>query len=212
MSIVIGTRTSFHNKTSNIIDCEFKALTIATSLADHYNNFDEFTDWDVRIHHDYLVEHLGFAGWIQSGLWKSGGLTASKKFAPTIHQKGGWSGSKNISDSAYWSLKNKWLYMMGDSTQRQIWSTFNSPFQNNQFERNPHISTKESCVRQFPLRKAHPSDGRFPEEGWHGRCGNNEQTCQLSGFGYDGIITFDWKHFPYEDYDEWLFSENGRWN
>ena len=68
------------------MECEYKALTIGTSLADHYNNFDEITDWDVRIHHDYLVEHLGFAGWIQSGLWKSGGLTASKKYAPAIHQ------------------------------------------------------------------------------------------------------------------------------
>lgn len=25
-------------------------------------------------------------------------------------------------------------------------------------------------------------------------------------------MTFDWKHFPYEDYDEWLFGEDGRWS
>jgi len=33
----------------------------------------------------------------------------------------------------------------------------------------------------------------------------------LSGFGKTGKITFDWKHFPYEDYDEWLFGETGLW-
>ena len=37
-------------------------------------------------------------------------------------------------------------------------------------------------------------------------------TCDLSGFGPDGKVSFDWKHFTYEDYDEWLFGENGRWN
>eukprot|EP01038_Epipyxis_sp_PR26KG_P015974 gene15974-21680_t len=196
----------------SVQECEYKALSIGSSLADHYNNFDEMTEWDVRIHHDYLVEHLGFAGWIQMGLWKSGGLTASKKHAPTLHQRGGWAGSKNISDSSYWALDNKWLYMMGDSTQRQIWAAFVSPFQNNQFERNAKEWTRENCAKQFPHRKRHESGGHFPDEGWGGKCGNNEVTCDLSGFGSDGKISFDWKHFPYEDYDEWLFSENGRWN
>lgn len=71
-----------------------------------YQNFDENTEWDMRIHHDYLVEHLGFAGWIQvcinnnnnhssnnsnnnnnkAGLWKSGGLTAHKHRAPDLHK------------------------------------------------------------------------------------------------------------------------------
>jgi hypothetical protein len=47
--------------------------------------------------------------------------------------------------------------------------------------------------------------------GWGGRCGNNEVTCHLSGFGSNGKITFDWKHFPYEDYDEYLFGDDGAW-
>jgi hypothetical protein len=58
----------------------------------------------------------------------------------------------------------------------------------------------------------HPSGGHFPEEGWGGKCGNNEVTCHLSGFGAEGKISFDWKHFTYEDYDEWLWSEQGVWN
>ena len=100
--------------------------------------------------------------------------------------------------------------------------------------------------------------------GWGGRCGNNEVTCDLPGFGGEGKITFDWKvqssdppcrsvlyispqlttpqiitpqitthfvytdyssplpcspsstldyqHFSYEDYDEWIFGETGRWS
>ena len=38
----------------------------------------------------------------------------------------------------------------------------------------------------------------FPEEGWRGPCGLNEVTCHVSGYGSEGLLTFDWKHFPYE--------------
>jgi hypothetical protein len=51
-------------------------------------------------------------------------------------------------------------------------------------------------------------NGNFPEEGWHGPCGVNEVTCYVSGYGDEGLLTYDWKHFTYEDYDEWLFSED----
>ncbi len=110
-------------------ECELEALNIGTRLADRYNSFDDNTDWDVRIHHDYLTKYLGFAGWIQMGLWRNTQLTALRQSAPKIHKSGGWAGSKNISESAYWPFNNKWVYMMGDSTQRQIWATFVSPFQ-----------------------------------------------------------------------------------
>ncbi len=48
------------------------------------------------------------------------------------------------------------------------------------------------CARQYPHRKNHPSGGHFPEEGWGGKCGNNELTCHMSGFGAEGKISFDW--------------------
>lgn len=67
------------------------------------------------------------------------------------------------------------------------------------------------CDKQFPHRHAHPADMYFEDEGWGGRCGNNEVTCHLSGFGQTGKITFDWKHFPFEDYDQWLFGTEGTW-
>jgi len=183
-------------------ECELEALTAGTLLADRYNSHDEGTEWDVRIHNDYLTEHLGFAGWIQMGTYKSGGKTAHGDDAKKLHRRGGWAGQKHYNTSAYWALENQWLYMMGDSTQRQIWATFVSPFQNNDFEGAAKEWTRENCARQFPHRRKHPAPGVFPEEGWSGRCGNNEVTCDLPGFGNEGKITFDWKHFSYEDYDE----------
>lgn len=54
-------------------ECELEALQIGTMLADRYNSLDEGTEWDVRIHNDWLAENLGFAGWISQGMWKTGG-------------------------------------------------------------------------------------------------------------------------------------------
>lgn len=192
-------------------ECETEAILIGTILADKYNSFDEDTEWDSRIHNDFHVEHLGFAGWIQMGTWGSKGRTPHGVHAPALHRKGGWAGAKQVSNSSFWVLENKWVYMMGDSTVRQIWATFVSPFQNNDFEKNAKEWTRERCERQFPKRKAHPGGGHFPEEGWYGNCGNNEVTCHLTGFGSEGKITFDWKHFTYEDYDQWLFGDEGPW-
>jgi hypothetical protein len=172
---------------------------------------DEETEWDMRLHNDFLIEHLGFAGWIQGGIWGSGGKTPHGNHAPTLQREGGWQGFNNISHSSYWALEDKWLYMMGDSTKRQVWATMVSPFQSNDFERNAKEWTREKCDRQYPHRKEHPAGGYFHQEGWGGNCGNNEVTCNLSGYGKNGIVTFDWKHFPWEDYDEWLFGPDGHW-
>jgi hypothetical protein len=39
----------------------------------------------------------------------------------------------------------------------------------------------------------------------------NEVTCHVSGYGEGGLLTFDWKHFPYEDYDNSVWGERGPW-
>lgn len=67
-------------------DCELEGLNIATRLADRFNSFDEHTEQDVRIHHDYLVKYLGFAGWIQNGLWKNTKLTANRQNTVDIYK------------------------------------------------------------------------------------------------------------------------------
>ena len=84
-------------------------MSYGSRLADRYNHFDENTEWDRRIHDDYLTEHLGFAGWMVSGLWKSGGKTAGDNSAPELQKQGGWRGSNKLSESSFWSLENKWL-------------------------------------------------------------------------------------------------------
>ena len=72
-----------------------------------------------------------------------------------------------------------------------------------------HYSSQ--CNRQDAHRVAHGKWGDYPKEGWRGPCGVNEVTCHISGYGDEGLLTYDWKHFPYEDYDTWLFGETGQW-
>lgn len=191
--------------------CEVESLTTGSLLADNYNSLDEDTEWDARMHSDYMTEHLGFFAVIGSGTWGSNGKTTySHKDAGELQKKGGWTGQSKLKNSAYWALENQWVYMMGDSTLRQVWATFASPEAGNSFERNSKEWTRERCSRQYPHRKRHP-EGNYPEEGWSGKCGNNEVTCHLSGYGKNGKLTYDWKHFPWEDYDQWLFSNRGMW-
>ncbi len=82
--LVIGKPFTLMDKVTT--QCELEALSVGTRLADHYNSYDEDTEWDTRIHNDYLVEHLGFAGWIQMGLYKNTKLTAGRQDAPALHQ------------------------------------------------------------------------------------------------------------------------------
>lgn len=54
------------------------------------------------------------------------------------------------------------------------------------------------CAGQGKYRLSHGKQGVFPNEGWRGVCGRNEVTCHVSGYGSEGLLTYDWKHFPYE--------------
>lgn len=58
--------------------CELEGMTIASTLVDHYNSFDEDTEWDMRVHSDYLGLHLGFSPWIQLGTWPNTKKSSSK--------------------------------------------------------------------------------------------------------------------------------------
>lgn len=44
-----------------------------------------------------------------------------------------------------------------------------------------------------------------------GPCGVNEVTCHVSGYDENGLLTYDWKHFPLEDYDDWMWGTSGPW-
>lgn len=67
-------------------DCELESLNMGTRLADRYNSLDEATDWDIRIHHDYLTKYMGFSTWIQTGTWKNTHLTTHKNDAPHLYK------------------------------------------------------------------------------------------------------------------------------
>lgn len=44
-----------------------------------------------------------------------------------------------------------------------------------------------------------------------GPCYLNEVTCHVPGYGKTGALSFDWKHFPWEDYDEYFWGSRGPW-
>jgi hypothetical protein len=186
--------------------CEFLTLRLGSELTDAFNAPDLNKNWNERIFQDVIVENLGFAPWITQGL---NGLTVTGKSAKDLHAKKGWVG-KATEESPYSIVNHKWIYMLGDSTTRQVWASYAAPFKGNNFERNAKEWTRHYCNKQ-EHRKKHAKDGHFDEEGWRGPCGVNEVTCHVSGYGDKGILSFDWKHFPFEDYDDFLWSDEGPW-
>lgn len=203
--------------------CELHSLTVATKLADVFNapaayvnerdpKTDYYFDVEERLYQDYLVEHLGFAGFFAKGVSSDvakGKTGSGTQVAAELMKKGRWIGHE-LEQSAYAPLKDLWIYMVGDSTTRQIFTHFGGPVHGQHFGQNSKEWSRERCEPQYPHhRKHHHGGGNFPEEGWSGNCGNNELTCHIMGFGREGILTFDWKHFPYEDYDDWLWGDTG---
>ena len=148
--------------------CELEAISVGTALSDRYNSMDEGTDWDIRVNNDYLIKNLGFAKWTENGVnnRRAHGQTTHFNNTTSLSNEGGWS-MKQIGTihSSYWALEDQWLYMMGDSTQRQIWATIASPFQDVDFEKNAKTWSRQNCRKQQPHRKHHPVGGRFPLEG-----------------------------------------------
>lgn len=187
--------------------CQRQALRTGTEMADYFNALppNEF-DTLQRIHQDFIIQHLGFAPWITEAL-KDSKSYPSGQTAEHLQRKGGWM-EEDLQKSHYSILENKWIYFFGDSTLRQVWASYAAPFQQGgqTFERNSKVWTRENCAPQENRPRKHQDFGTFDEEGWRGRCGLNERTCHVSGYGKNGKITNDWKHFPYEDYDDYLFT------
>lgn len=208
---------------SHVHRCELYALTTATHLADVHNapmslsdNSDPNSGYDhdieERLYQDYIVEHLGFSNFLQKGVSSDlakGMTTSGANVASVLMKRHKWIGHE-LSQSAYAPFKDLWIYMVGDSTTRQLFSIFGIPIHGSGFGHNSKEWSRERCTPQWPHhRRHHHGGGSFPEEGWSGNCGNNELTCHIAGFGKEGILTFDWKHFPYEDYDDFLWGETG---
>ena len=127
----VGTSDYF----DQISKCEQKALEMGSTMADAFNAPINGEDWNYRLYHDLIVEKLGFAPWLTKGREEAAGLTASGKVAKDLQLRGGWV-DKPISESPYSAINHKWIYMLGDSTTRQVWASYAAPFQGNHFERN----------------------------------------------------------------------------
>lgn len=184
-----------------VAKCEYDAFKLGSDISDVFNSPIGDEDWNDRIYQEYILKHMGFAPW----------LSSNNAIARDIQQSNGWVG-KAIEDSPYAVLNKKWIYMLGDSTTRQIWSSFAAPFQGNNFERNSKEWSRSYCSNQ-EHRAEHSKVGNphYHEEGWGGPCAKNEKTCHVAGYGEGGLLTYDWKHFPYEDYDEWMWGDSGPW-
>lgn len=94
--------------------CELEALHVGTRLADQFNMYDEDTEWDVRMHTEYMVEHMGFSGWIQAGLWKNTKLTAEHQSAPALHQVYSYGGTQLLRDP------DQTVYVVFDYLHREV--------------------------------------------------------------------------------------------
>jgi hypothetical protein len=198
-------RKKFYDK--YVSKCEYDAVHYGTTLVDLINAPKNSHDTPSRIFQDEIIENLGFAPWIMNV--PNHATTNTGTSVKELQERGGWY-NRPIENSSYAGLMNKWIYMYGDSTSRQLWAAYSVPSKGRDFEKHAKQYTRDNCRPQAPHRHKHERKGNFENEGWSGSCGLNEVTCDAPGYGGNGFLTFDWKHFPWEDYDEYLFSnENG---
>ena len=115
-----GERSERGEIIQHLSTCEYEALKLGSDFADIINSAVGSDGWDQRVHQEFIIDNLGFSpiGGKRHGTHK---LNSSKK---------------SVDDSPYKILNHKWIYMFGDSTTRQVWSSFAAPFQSNNFERN----------------------------------------------------------------------------
>lgn len=100
-------------------------MRLGTRLADSFNAYDEETEWDQRVHHDFISTYLGFAGWMVGGTWGSGGMTADKSDAKALYKKGGWIEAPSLNESSVWAFENQWIYYMVRLPSSSFESSFN---------------------------------------------------------------------------------------
>ena len=139
MTLVVICFTSYHSAEESVIieqlaKCELETLLLASEMSDIMNSPLGSESWSQRVNQDWITKRLGFAPYMLKGVLGSG-LTLTKGDAKALHESGNWSG-KSIDSSPYHVLNHKWIYMLGDSTIRQIWASLGAPFQSNNFERN----------------------------------------------------------------------------
>lgn len=114
-------------------DCELETLSLGSALADKYNSFFEGTEQQERLRNEYLMQRLKF-------------LTQP-----------GSAGRSNFSDSSYWALENQWIYMIGDATQKKIWTTLAAGVSLNASSGRVSEVSTEKCLSQAAHRSKQSS-------------------------------------------------------
>lgn len=103
------------------------------------------------------------------------------------------------------ALKNKWIYIRGDSTTRQVVKLFLTDY-------GIHMNDTEikSFVRQQCARPPHADDFHsfksLHKEYGRVDCSLNEKRCQWSAG--QSKITYDWQHFVLEEREKFLFNKD----
>lgn len=98
--------------------CEAEAMRVATRLVDIFNSYTSNSDWKDSYHCNYLTSHIAFDRDLLVG--RLAGRTSEGQFAVDLRRAGGWMNDTDILKSSYWSLKDQWVYLNGDSTSRQL--------------------------------------------------------------------------------------------
>lgn len=148
---------------SSISKCEFNALRFATEFGDVFNAAAAHEiDTMERLYQDFIVKNLGFANYyILKGV-NGTGRTWTGSSTRDLQEKGKWT-SKLIQETPYAVLENKWIYMIGDSTTRQVWAAYAAPFQDSNFAAQAKEYTRHYCLKQ-----EHRTTNQV-SEGWTGK-------------------------------------------
>ncbi|CAK0784612.1 hypothetical protein CVIRNUC_007816 [Coccomyxa viridis] len=105
-------------------------------------------------------------------------------------------------------FSNQWVYFLGDVTVRQMYGEFAATMHRSQLGQDvgePLHHSQHSCSSQPERRLGYqpPPDDATP-------CNLNEKTCTKhfarTSMGSNVTVTYDWKHFMYEDHDRALFD------
>ena len=107
--LVLVLITGLEHDNALIRKCEVEAMRIGTTLADLFNAPGEKWGHDMRMHQLYLIENLGFYDDIPHN---DDDIHSKRKASGWVYE--------DIQKSRYWPFANKWIYIYGDSTSRQI--------------------------------------------------------------------------------------------
>jgi len=91
--------------------CEVEYFRIGTTLADIINSPSEIWNMEMRLHQNYIIKNLGFYN----------DFLTNKEYYE-LRKANGW--IPGMENTKYRPLYDKWIYIYGDSTLRQVFEAF----------------------------------------------------------------------------------------